>query len=85
MFVNHRDVRMARTKIRGGLNFVYNLYFPCRSVKNLSRPLWISQVGILTELALALLSFAELLCSVPAYFIRQYCGINNDVINCRIV
>ena len=26
MFVNHTDVRMARTKIRGGLNLVYNLY-----------------------------------------------------------
>ena len=26
MFVNHIDVRMARTKIRGGLNLVYNLY-----------------------------------------------------------
>ena len=26
MFVNHTDVRMAGTKIRGGLNLVYNLY-----------------------------------------------------------
>ena len=26
MFVNHTDVRMGRTKIRGGLNLVYNLY-----------------------------------------------------------
>ena len=26
MFVNQTDVRMARTKIRGGLNFEYNLY-----------------------------------------------------------
>ena len=26
MFVNHTDVRMARTKIRGCLNLVYNLY-----------------------------------------------------------
>ena len=26
MFVNHTDVRMARAKIRGGLNLVYNLY-----------------------------------------------------------
>ena len=26
MFVNHTDIRMARTKIRGGLNLVYNLY-----------------------------------------------------------
>ena len=26
MFVNHTDVRMARTKIRGGLNLLYNLY-----------------------------------------------------------
>ena len=26
MFVNHTDVRMAPTKIRGGLNLVYNLY-----------------------------------------------------------
>ena len=26
MFVNHTDVRMTRTKIRGGLNLVYNLY-----------------------------------------------------------
>ena len=26
MFVNDTDVRMARTKIRGGLNLVYNLY-----------------------------------------------------------
>ena len=26
MFVNHTDVRMARTKIRGGLSLVYNLY-----------------------------------------------------------
>ena len=25
MFVSHTDVRMARTKIRGGLNLVYNL------------------------------------------------------------
>ena len=26
MFVNHTDVRMGRTKYRGGLNLVYNLY-----------------------------------------------------------
>ena len=26
MFVNRTDVRMARAKIRGGLNLVYNLY-----------------------------------------------------------
>ena len=26
MFVNHTNVRMARTKVRGGLNLVYNLY-----------------------------------------------------------
>ena len=26
MFVNQTDVRMARTKIRGRLNLVYNLY-----------------------------------------------------------
>ena len=26
MFVNHTDVRMARKKVRGGLNLVYNLY-----------------------------------------------------------
>ena len=26
MKVNHTDVRMARTKVRGGLNLVYNLY-----------------------------------------------------------
>ena len=26
MFVNHTDVRMARTKVRGGLNLVCNLY-----------------------------------------------------------
>ena len=33
----------------------------------------------------SLLSFAELLCSVLAYFIGPVCGINNDVNNCRIV
>ena len=26
MFVNHTDVRMVRTEVRGGLNLVYNLY-----------------------------------------------------------
>ena len=26
MFVNHTDVRMARTKVKGGLNLVHNLY-----------------------------------------------------------
>ena len=26
MFINDTDVRMARTKIRGGLNLVYNPY-----------------------------------------------------------
>ena len=26
MFVNHTDVRMARIKVKGGLNLVYNLY-----------------------------------------------------------
>ena len=26
MLLNHTDVRMARTKVRGGLNMVHNLY-----------------------------------------------------------